>query len=438
VEAVSARVGGAALALIPLALGVGRFFPLYVTPGYDVWYQYRSVALYPSDGLVAVAVVAFAVSRPAARAIPRRTAILALPLALLALASLLSVPGAIDRALALGVAAELLLLVALFVAASGRGPDPSLVGALSVAIILQATVAVWQTLTQSTAPAGALFNGWTAEYTPRDGVATVAALPLVDRWLRAYGTFPHPNILGAFAAVALAVLLTAEGSRWRTAALAAGVIALTLSFSRSAWLATTLAALAWIVATRGVRGTYTWLAQALRARPVVAALVVIALVAAGSRLLRLDVAAEARSLEERQLYDVAAWTLIARAAPVGAGNVVIAEQAVNLGSPIGEPPHDVFLIALAELGVPGLVAWLALFAALAFEAGRRRGDPIARAGPLVAIAVLVPLLALDHYLWTQPTGRVLLVWALALLTATRLSRDRRTRVIARTRDRPDR
>jgi cell division protein FtsW (lipid II flippase) len=415
VEAAASRVGAAALALIPLALGVGRFFPIYVAPGYDLWYQYRSVALYPSDALVAIVVVTYASSwAAAARSRPRRTSILAVSLALLALATLASVLGAIDRVLALGAAAQLLLLVLFFVAVSGRRRAPSLVPALCVAVSAQAALAVWQTLTQSTAPAGALFNGWTVEYTARDSVASVAAMPFIDRWLRAYGTFPHPNILGAFAAVSLAVLLTAERSRWRTAGLATGVIALTLSFSRAAWLALTLASLAWIVAIHGVRHAYPWLARTIRARPLVTVLIVVALAVAGSRLIRIDVAAETRSLEERQLYDTAAWTLVARGDPVGVGNVVLAEQTVDLGAPIGEPPHDVFLIALVELGLPGLVALLALFAVLAFEVVRRRRDALARTGPLIAIGVLVPLLALDHYLWTQPTGRALLVWALAL------------------------
>jgi hypothetical protein len=138
---------------------------------------------------------------------------------------------------------------------------------------------------------------------------------------------------------------------------------------------------------------------------------------AGSRLARLDAVIEQQSLEQRQLYEDAAWTLVARRAPVGAGNVVLAEQTLDLGVPIGEPPHNVLLIALVELGRLGVVSWLALFAALALTTWQRRADRGARAGPLVAIAVLVPLLLLDHYLWTQPTGRTLLVWAAAMLTS---------------------
>jgi hypothetical protein len=58
---------------------------------------------------------------------------------------------------------------------------------------------------------------------------------------------------------------------------------------------------------------------------------------------------------------------------------------------------------------------LSILGSLLFAAWRRRSDPRARAGPLVAAGALGPLLLFDHYLWTQTTGRVLLVWTLTLL-----------------------
>jgi hypothetical protein len=54
----------------------------------------------------------------------------------------------------------------------------------------------------------------------------------------------------------------------------------------------------------------------------------------------------------------------------------------------------------------------------------RRSAGAARAGPLVGAAVLLPLLLLDHYLWTQPGGRTLVVWSFAVLAAVVGQRDR--------------
>jgi lipopolysaccharide/colanic/teichoic acid biosynthesis glycosyltransferase len=106
--------------------------------------------------------------------------------------------------------------------------------------------------------------------------------------------------------------------------------------------------------------------------------------------------------------------VISTGIPVGAGNHVLVEQQLFGG---GGPAHDVFLIALAELGPLGLLGWLSIFGSLLLLAWRRRAEPAARTGPLVAIASLSPLLLFDHYLWTLAPGRVLVVWALAVLTA---------------------
>jgi len=78
---------------------------------------------------------------------------------------------------------------------------------------------------------------------------------------------------------------------------------------------------------------------------------------------------------------------------------------------------------LAELGPVGVVALISIIGSLLFAAWARRAEPQQRAGPLVAVAVLAPLLLFDHYLWTQPAGRILFVWALTLLASKAAERD---------------
>jgi hypothetical protein len=142
-------------------------------------------------------------------------------------------------------------------------------------------------------------------------------------------------------------------------------------------------------------------------------LMLLGAVVVGARLDRLDAFTERNSFAARALYDAAGWALVDRGVPVGAGNVVLAEQTVAPPGLIGEPPHDVFLIALAELGPLGLAGWILLLAGLV------AASPSSRAGgPLAAAALLVPILFFDHYLWTQPPGRVLLVWTCAMLVGT--------------------
>jgi O-antigen ligase/polysaccharide polymerase Wzy-like membrane protein len=343
-----------------------------------------------------------------------RTSVVPLGIGALSIAAAVSAVTAVDAIVALSVAAHLAVL-AVFAAAAGdlvgtRGG--SFWKVLSVTVIAQAALAVWQAVTQSTAPIGGLFNGWPREFSVDDSVAVVAVLPGIDRWLRAYGTFPHPNILGIFLAVALVVLsLRSEPSRLTRVAQLAGVVGLSLTFSRSAWLALSLATVTWVVTTWGWRGIPRWIGQQLRSRRVLAALVAIGLILAGARATQLDAFPEANSLSQRQIYDDAAWSLIAQGRAVGAGNILIAEQ--RQGVAAGEPAHNVFLITLAELGPIGALAWLALLATLV-AAAWRRADPGGR-GAAVAVAVLLPLLLLDHYLWTQPPGRMWLVLALAII-----------------------
>ncbi|MGH2451483.1 MAG: hypothetical protein ACRDGE_09485, partial [Candidatus Limnocylindria bacterium] len=157
--------------------------------------------------------------------------------------------------------------------------------------------------------------------------------------------------------------------------------------------------------------------RTLRARPLVAVALAVGAGLAAARSARLDVTFERGTFEARALYEAAAWSLVERGETVGAGGIVLAQQRAFPGAPLGEPAHNVLLLALAELGPAGVLAWLVLFAALAALAWRRRHDAALRAGPLVGLAVMLPLLWFDHHLWTQPTGRALLVWTLAALVA---------------------
>jgi O-antigen ligase len=339
----------------------------------------------------------------------------------LSIAAAVSTLTALDDVVAFYVAAHLAVLALFAVAASDLVVTERaslFFKALSLTVNAQAALAVWQAATQSTAPAGALFNGWAREFGVDDSVAVVAVLPGVDRWLRAYGSFPHPNILGIFLAVALVMLsLRTAPSRLVRIAQLAGVVGLALTFSRSAWLALGLAFVTWVATTQRWRDIPAWIARQLRSRGVLAALVAVGLLLAGARATQLDAFPEANSLAQRQIYDDAAWALVDQGRPVGAGNILIAEQRQHFA--VGEPAHNVFLITLAELGPLGVLAWLVLLGAIV-TAAWRRPDAGARGG-VVALAVLLPLLFLDHYLWTQPLGRIWLALALAVIPAAVLS-----------------
>src|SRR6266581_4658490 len=288
---------------------------------------------------------------------PRGTGFVLLALALLAVAAGASIVSAYDRRLALGITAELAVLVVFFLAASEL-------------------MAVF----------------------PHRWLRVGVAVPVVGQWLRSYGSFPHPNILGGFLALSLAVLAVQMDPRRRRlgmVALAMGFAALLLAFSRAAWLAILLGGVTMLLLAPGGWRTMPS-AHARRGVTVAAsALVFFALL----RISSLGSLIEQNSIETRAFYNLVASQVISRGIPVGAGNLVVAQRhLIGAASAGSEPAHNVFVILLAELGPVGVVALISIIGSLLFAAWARRAEPRPRAGPLVAAAVLAPLLLFDHYL----------------------------------------
>jgi lipopolysaccharide/colanic/teichoic acid biosynthesis glycosyltransferase len=422
----AARAGWVALCLLPVGLGIGRFWPIYIARGSGIAYQYRSVAVYPADVLVVMTCLGWLGWRLLASEkprLPRGNLPVIAGVAILALAAAVSVVTAYDRLLALGVALQLAVLVLFFLASAEllvHFPVRPLLAILAVVVVSQALLAGWQAATQSTAPAEAIFNGWPKEVTSHSLGAAVVMLPIAGRWLRAYGSFAHPNILGGFLALALGLFAAVDDARirrWRAAALTAGFLALLLSFSRTAGLAVLFGGAVWLLTRRVGPGYRVVLAR--RVRVAIAGAVLLLGLVAVVRVGNLGALVEHNSIETRLSSYSVTWRVIGSGISVGAGNHVLVEERFFGG---GGPAHDVFLIGLAELGPLGLLGWLAIFGGLLLVAWRRRTEPRAQTGPLVAIATLSLLLLFDHYLWTLAPGRVLLVWALALLTNPQLAR----------------
>ena len=424
----SARLGWVALCFIPLSVGLGRFWHIYIAPGEGIPYPYRTVGVSLADALVVATCVGWLGWRRRSGRQPRLpdgTGLVILALVLLALAAAASVLSAYDRRLAVGTAAQLAVLVVFLLAASelmAFFPRPYVLVAAAAAVVGQSLLAGWQALSQTTAPAG-LFNGWTNELTARDQGASVVILPVVGRWLRSYGSFPHPNMLGGFLALTLVVLAihtAPDTRRVRMVALATGFAALLLAFSRAAWLAALLGALTILLSAPGMLRTVSRARARLALTAAAAALMAVALL----RLATLGSLVEQNSIQTRAFYNSVASQVTGRGTPVGAGNLVVAQQhLLGVAAAGSEPAHNVFVIARAELGPLGLLAWLSIIASLLLAAWIRRADPPKRAGPLVAVAVLAPLLLVDHYLWTQSGGRILLVWTLAMLTSNLEERE---------------
>ncbi len=420
--------------------------------------HYPLIALDASDismpaavALWLIARIFAAITRQARAPLRFGPAYLILPLFSLSLLSALSATQAIVPPISLEIAMHLFLLTLFMVAVINlRPPIWAVIAPLALLLVIEGAVSLLQVQAQSTLFAPFLF-GWKANATASQPGAVVVQLSNGARWLRGYGTFPHPNILGGF--LCLTVPLVAGGYRclpWRSlrawvmlAALALGLLALLLSFSRAAWLGMLAGALwaSWLFWLRrraarrasapdtpAIRQHNGWHSKTGRAwmRPALLGLlgvgVMVSLVATfgpvlQSRLLLDKAALEQRSVDER-LALLQASALFLSKYPwlgVGAGNMPFVELSYPPTSAIQQPVHNVPLLVGVETGIFGLLLWLVGPLCILWAAWRRRFQ-LSTIG-LAASAAIVALLVsaqLDHYLWSSTTGRLMFWLALTL------------------------
>jgi O-antigen ligase/8-oxo-dGTP pyrophosphatase MutT (NUDIX family) len=257
-------------------------------------------------------------------------------------------------------------------------------------------------------PGGTLL-GMSAQSPLTAGVSVVEAGGM--RLLRAYGSLPHPNILGGM--IVAAVLLSRSLFRRVSVIGAATYIILTvglfLSFSRLAWVALAAGlAVQWLFARRDR-------IFAVNAGIVVAVFALLAgffwpfLFARVSATGRL----EEKSVDTRitSLQDGFKLILARPLAGVGAGAFTTAVyQSINSnrGAYGYEPSHNVFVLEFAEIGLFGLIVFLILFYDLTLMAWGSGKPGLA--------AALIVLASGDHWPVTTFAGTMIFfaAWALSL------------------------
>ncbi|MBN1921811.1 MAG: O-antigen ligase family protein [Anaerolineae bacterium] len=244
------------------------------------------------------------------------------------------------------------------------------VTAFAVLALLHGAVALAQFARQG--PVGLTFLGEAAILDPEiHGVSVIEVAG--QRWLRAYGLLPHPNSLGGLMGLSLltclGTLLQAPRHRWWLwGAVAMASIGLFLSFSRSAWLGTTLGLL-YLAGVMRFAHRIPW--QDKRVHWAIAA-VMLGLTLTGvlfgdllrTRLWRPDSLLEANSIHER-LRDIGqAWMLIRHQPLTGVGTGYYVDalwawaNATGRSFPAFQEVHNVPLLMAAEMGLTGSALWL--------------------------------------------------------------------------------
>jgi len=286
------------------------------------------------------------------------------------------------------------------------------------ALVLQTIVGIWQFISQSTVFTMTLDLNWPGNLVPAMSGASVVQLADGNRILRAYGTLPHPNLLGGWTVALLASILTLiliPSKRWNPLLIlfAAGLTLLVLTFSRGAWLG--LIALSVVILFRWKQFDRKTLVNVVIVGVVCLALLAIPLQKLfATRLINNQVRTEQVSNFTRLWLVQRTWEIIQWKPLLGVG---IGSYSLALSQHVAdfydiEPVHNIPLLVWSELGLGGLVALTGLAISIVIRAFNVRGPRAAIFS--AALAGLFVIAFFDHYLWTLAPGRLLFAAVLGL------------------------
>ncbi|MFA6551628.1 MAG: O-antigen ligase family protein [Patescibacteria group bacterium] len=304
---------------------------------------------------------------------------------------------------------------------------------LVAAGVIQSSLAMQQFLTQTVI--GNKWLGMAAQTAGDLGVSVVEAGD--ERFLRAYGSLPHPNILGGFLAIVLLVNIILYFDLWRIlwrkrhvdvspaneSAYQAGLLlsliffvinftGLLLTFSRSAWLGFFVGFVVLLLHCSIVSRSKENVFNILKFIFIIAAigsLFIWGLRAPILGRLNIDNRLENKSLTERANYNQEAWQIIKKHWLFGVGIKnyglgVYNEIDNNKSAYAYQPAHNVFLLVWAETGIFGLFCFFAFLLFCFLTLWRRRDFQ-----SMSLLIATVVIMLFDHWIWSLGFG-ILLFW----------------------------
>lgn len=277
---------------------------------------------------------------------------------------------------------------------------------------IQSILGIWQFLAQSTFALKWL--GLVSHPVWEAGTSVVSS-PEIGRWLRAYGSFSHPNVFGGYLAISILVTsvlllrVKSQGIKYRlliAASFILQVAALFFTFSRSAWIAAAVAAVfhAYLIKSRS---SYSHSGLSLILTAFVLSIIGLTLFfpLAQTRFARNSIS-EWRSTEERILGYEEALELFKKKPWFGAGvgNYTAALHQLHPSQPGWEyqPVHNVFFLVAVETGMAGVILLAIIF--WAFCALHSIFFSLDAKAVLLFILFFLSLLFFDHYLFSSYVG----------------------------------
>lgn len=395
------------------------------------YWEYGTISLYVTDIVLLLLLLLFIVykllrqkTEDSSSALNNKTEFYWLVIAGLELFIFISIFFVPDKILAFYGYIKFLLGVGLFwLVVSARYEKTKLLFSLFFGVVMQAMIGIWQFLSQSS-----FANKWLGMAMHSAGEPGTSVVEFgTERWLRAYGGFDHPNILGGVLAVSLLLVIILEignnfklgkNKFWNDLSYYFFFIifsfGLFVSFSRGAWIGFAIGILAiWFFSFIDKKQNY------LKSLGKVFGLFVIIFFLASFMYkdllltrLSVDTRLENKSNIERVASFKDAGNIIKTDWLFGSGignyGLALKESLANdKSSYFYQPAHNVFLLVWSEVGIFGLIFFFMLFGYLFFSRRKTHQESLMIASSL-ALAVLV-MMMVDHWWWSLHFG-ILFFW----------------------------
>jgi O-antigen ligase len=412
--------------------------------------EYATISLYAFDIILLALLVVFLIKQRKDlknTGSPQKLPFLWWLIAGLDLAIFISVFTAEDHILSIYRYAGFLLGAGLFwVAVKAEYSRIKMFFALSLGIFVHAGFGVWQFLTQS--DFACKWLGMAGHSASVSGTSVVEVAEAGERWLRAYGGLPHPNILGGVLAAGILIILrmlTIYDLKKKSYLLPLTsylllllfTTALFFTFSRTAWLALSAGLFIFLAGNYLGRRRQT-------SRRTVAIVCLIILLAGSLSFFYKDIVStriwgegrlEAKSVSVRTDMMGEAWRVIKDNPVLGAriGNYSLTLHNRYPDKPAWsyQPVHNTFLLVWAEIGLVGLVFFVGVLAWIASILYRREDH-----WGLAVLSSLMVILIFEHWLWSLHFGMLWFWFILGVVYKKKTSREDYSKINSKWRKNP--
>lgn len=320
---------------------------------------------------------------------------------------------------------------------------------LVIAGALQGVLAVWQFFNQEV---GAITLLGISYHAPQDAGTSVVAYGDY-RWLRAYGSFPHPNFLASFLAFSLIsawYLIRTCQKKWQLWVLLLCSISIGsgffFAFSRNAWIGIGAGSIVWLIFAimRRKNKWCFWKLQRIHPSIMFIGVVLVAWTFLGIQFYpllatRIGIGGwqklEQKSLVERRVSFQESFALIRRFPfGVGLGNDTVSQfhedtkQNNQRDIFFYQPVHSSYLLVMRELGIQGFIVFIIFLVFLGVSLLKKIKKELADVVQkkclygICLMTFLVLNLVFDHFYISHASG-IIVLWALLGVVYLTSSRD---------------